>query len=192
MKCLFQKLVFYFRYKYLRVADSYFKKFWFWLQGMEIGCRTSLRKLYVTWPHQVSIGRSCTLEQNIFFKYDGIWAAGQRIVIGNHCFVGACVEFNIRQGISVGDHCLIASGCKFIDHDHGYTTRDIPMSIQTGGAEMAITLEEDVWLGVNVVVLKGVKIGRGAIVAAGSVVINSIPSYEIWGGIPARKISERP
>ena len=54
-----------------------------------------------------------------------------------------------------------------------------------------IILGDDVWLGVNVVVLKGVTIGRGAVVGAGAVVTKSIPSFEIWAGIPARRIGER-
>jgi len=166
------------------------KAYWS-LQGMEIGHGVNLPKLFITWPHQIKIGMNSTLEQGIYFKFDGVWSPGPKIHIGNNCFVGAHSEINIRRGISIGNDCLIASNCKFIDHDHGYARRDIPMNIQTDGAEMSIILEENVWLGVNVVVLKGVKIGRGSIVAAGSVVTNSIPSYEIWGGIPARKISER-
>ncbi|MGZ5020707.1 MAG: acyltransferase, partial [Chthoniobacterales bacterium] len=68
---------------------------------------------------------------------------------------------------------------------------DVPMSQQTGGAEADIVVESDVWLGTNVIVLKGVRIDRGAIIAAGAVVTKSIPEYEIWGGVPAQKIGER-
>ena len=66
------------------------------------------------------------------------------------------------------------------------------MAKQVDGGEDAIILEDDVWIGVNAVVLKGVTIGRGAIVAAGSVVTKSIGAYEIWAGVPARKIRVRP
>ena len=59
------------------------------------------------------------------------------------------------------------------------------------GIEKGIIINEDVWIGANAIILKGVEINKGAIIAAGSVVTNSIPSYEIWGGVPARKISER-
>jgi len=55
----------------------------------------------------------------------------------------------------------------------------------------AIYIEEDVWFGCNVVVLKGVYIGKGAVIAAGAVVNKSIPPYEIWGGVPAKKIGVR-
>ena len=66
------------------------------------------------------------------------------------------------------------------------------MAQQTTGGEKAITLEDDVWIGAEAVILKGVTIGRGAIVAAGSVVTKSVGAYEIWGGIPAKKIGMRP
>jgi acetyltransferase-like isoleucine patch superfamily enzyme len=54
-----------------------------------------------------------------------------------------------------------------------------------------IVLEADVWLGTHVVVLPGVTIGRGAIVAAGSVVNRDVPAHEIWGGAPARFLKRR-
>jgi acetyltransferase-like isoleucine patch superfamily enzyme len=165
---------------------------WWRLLGLRVGTGTLLPKVYITWPHQVSLGAHCTVEQDAYFKYDGIWAPGPRLVIGDHVFVGAGCEFNFKLGITIGSHCLIASGCYFIDHDHQSTRRDVPMGTQTGGPEAPITLESDVWIGANVVLLKGVTIGRGAIVAAGAVVRHSIPPYEIWGGVPAKKIGERP
>ena len=165
---------------------------WWRALGMEIGTGTRLPQVRVTWPHQVSLGDNCTLESDIYFKFDGIWAPGPSIVIRERVFIGLGCEFNIRKKIEVGANCLIASGCKFIDHDHGTARRDAPMNQQADGAEAEIIVEEDVWLGVNVIVLKGVQIGRGAIVAAGAVVTKDIGAYEIWGGVPARKIGERP
>ena len=164
---------------------------WWRTLGMQIGRGTLLPKVHVTWPHQISLGAACTLEHDIYFKFDGIWAPGPSIVIRDRVFIGFGCEFNVRRRLEIGPDCLIASACKFIDHDHGTSRGDVPMREQTAGAEAEIVLEEDVWLGVNVVVLKGVLIGRGAIVAAGAVVTSSVPAYEIWGGIPARKIAER-
>jgi len=46
----------------------------------------------------------------------------------------------------------------------------------------------NVWIGANTVILRGVSIGDGAVIAAGAVVNHDVPSYEIWGGVPARKI----
>ena len=59
------------------------------------------------------------------------------------------------------------------------------------GIEKAISIGNDVWLGCNVIVLKGVEIGDGAIIGAGAVVTKSILPNEIWAGVPAKKIGER-
>ena len=135
---------------------------WWRSRGMKIGAGTVLPKVHLTWPHQVSLGEDCLLEHDIYFKYDGIWAPGPSIVIRDRVFLGFGCEFNARRRIEIGADCVIASGCKFIDHDHGSARRDIPMREQPHGAEAEIILAEDVWLGVNVSVLKGVRIGRGA------------------------------
>jgi acetyltransferase-like isoleucine patch superfamily enzyme len=160
--------------------------------GLTAGPRTMLPRIYVTWPHQVSFGARCLLEHDSYFKFDGVWQPGPSLVFGDDVFIGAGCEFNIRQGITVGSHCLIASGSRFFDHDHGFSTRAIPIAQQTDGVEARIALEDDVWIGANVVVLKGVTIRRGAIVAAGSVVTKSIGAFEIWGGVPAKKLRDRP
>jgi len=144
--------------------------------------------VHYTWPHQISIGSNCRLEHNIYFHFDGVWSESPSISIGDNVFVGCSCEFNITKNIKVGSDSLIASGCKFIDHDHGFA---LGKQIGPGGEEASITLEKNVWLGCNVVVLKGVTIESGAIVAAGAVVTKSIPSNEIWGGVPAKKIGER-
>jgi acetyltransferase-like isoleucine patch superfamily enzyme len=162
---------------------------WFSFLGMKIGNGTFIPKIFITWPHQLSIGKNCKLEININFKYDGPWLPGPRIVIGDTVFIGTNCEFNINEGIIIGNDCLIASGCKFIDHDHG-TAIGEPM-YQQFGSRAKILIGKDVWLGCNVIVLKGVNIGDGAIIAAGAVVTKSIPAYEIWGGVPAKKIGQR-
>ncbi len=161
------------------------------MMGMQIGRGTLLPAVHVTWPHQVSLGENCTLEHDIYFKFDGIWAPGPSIVIRGRVFIGFGCEFNVRRRVEIGADCLIASGCKFVDHDHGSRRRDIPMNQQSDGEEGEIVIAADVWIGANAVVLKGVRIGRGSIVAAGAVVTKEIGEYEIWGGVPARKIRER-
>src|SRR5687768_12131727 len=111
-----QKLLF--RLRFQAGALSWVRKTWWRLQGASIGAGTSMPPLLVTWPHQLSIGRRCILEPGVYFKFDGFWQPGPSIVIGDSTFIGRACEFNIRQSIRVGDRCLIASGCKFIDHDH--------------------------------------------------------------------------
>lgn len=165
------------------------RRAWWRLRGLTIGQGTSLSSLKVTWPHQVQIGDDCTLEPDIYFKYDGSWHPGPSIRIGNNTFIGRGCEFNISADLEIGPNGLIASGCTFVDHNHGFAL-DRPMC-QQPSSMAPIVLEEDVWLGVNVTVLPGVRIGQGTIVGANAVVTTSIPPFEIWGGIPARKIRSR-
>lgn len=156
---------------------------------MGVGPATTLGKIYAVWPHRVKIGSHCTVESNVRFKVDGIWHPSIAISIGDHVFIGHSTEFNATVSVTIGDNCLIASGCRFIDHDHGMDLR-IVMANQPS-LNASIQLEQNVWLGVNVIVLRGVSIGTGAVVGAGAVVTNSIPKNEIWAGVPARKIGCR-
>lgn len=184
-----QQAFFLIRLKYLPGLCSAWRKFWYGIQGMKVGKGTSLPFFHTTWPHQLRIGANCQLEPNIIYKYDGIWSKGPSILIGDNVFIGSGCEFNINTGITIHRDANIASGCKFIDHDHG-----IVAGIRIGAqpsVRASITIGEDVWLGVNVVVLKGVTIGTGAVVAAGAVVNKSIPENQIWGGVPAKFIKNR-
>lgn len=158
---------------------------WWRAQGMRIGAHTVLPRIAVTWPHQVAIGADCVLEPDILFKWDGIWAPGPRIRIGERVFLGRGCEFNAQVGITIGDDSSIASGCKFVDHDHGIVGDTIDAEPGRSGE---ITLGRHVWLGANVIVLRGVTIGDGAVIAAGAVVTKSIPPREIWAGVPARLV----
>jgi acetyltransferase-like isoleucine patch superfamily enzyme len=169
--------------------SSNIRYIWFSCLGMKIGKGTKLPKLHVTWPHQISIGINCKLERSIYFKYDNPWLPGPSIIIGNTVFIGSGCEFNITEGITIGNDSLIASGCRFIDHDHGISIEK--RMYHQVGPKGPIFIGNDVWLGCNVVVLKGIEIGNGAVVAAGAVVTKSIPAYEIWGGVPAKKIGAR-
>ena len=183
------KVFFRFRHSILKHFASFCRIQIYRVQGLRIGKKSYLSKVQITWPHKISIGSNCTIESGIYFKYDGIGEPGIAIQIEDNAFLGAGCEFNIRKSIRVGSDCLIASGCKFIDHDHGIALNQV-MRVQIG-PESSISIGDNVWLGANVVVLKGVTIGNGAIVAAGAVVTKSILSNEIWAGVPAKKIGER-
>ncbi|EHQ28454.1 acyltransferase [Mucilaginibacter paludis] len=189
MSKLIQKAGFVVVVRYYPLLKSFFRKLRLKTLGMHIGKGTIIPKIYTTWPHQISLGNNCKLEHNIYFKFDGIWRQGRSINIGDNVFIGNNCEFNIRADITIGSNSLIASGCRFIDHDHGIELH-VLMNKQEG-IEKAIHIGEDVWIGCNVVILKGVTIGHGAVVAAGAVVTKSIPPLEIWGGVPAKKISQR-
>jgi acetyltransferase-like isoleucine patch superfamily enzyme len=160
------------------------------LWGADLGKGTLLgHRVYFSWPHKVKTGPVCLIEDAVRFKHDGPWSAGQSIFLGERVFVGAETEFNIARSITIGDKCLIGAGSRFVDHDHGIEGgRDI---LGQPGKVAEIVIGRDVWIGANVVVLKGVHIGAGAVIAAGAVVTKAVPAGEIWGGVPARKLGQR-
>ena len=179
----------FFRLKHLAKAliCSPFNKLCLKCQGMSIG-KGILPRINVNWPHQVSLGDDHVIEKDVYFKFDGTWQPGPSIKIGNRVFIGKGTEFNIRTGIHIGDDCLIASGCKFVDHDHGMKSGS-PMNTQIG-KEAEIVVGNNVWFGYSCVVLKGCEIGTGSVIGAGSLVNRDIPSGEIWAGTPAKKIGK--
>jgi acetyltransferase-like isoleucine patch superfamily enzyme len=184
-----QKAGFVIRFRLISKLSATFRRLWFSILGMRIGKGTLIPPIFVSWPHQVTIGANCSLEHEINFKYDGIWKNENSIKIKDRVFIGSGTEFNIQHGITIGNDCLIASGCRFIDHDHGIVKGELMRLQPCPGKE--IIIEDDVWIGANVIILKGVSIAKGAIIAAGAVLNKSVPAYEIWGGIPAKKIGER-
>lgn len=155
---------------------------------MAVGSGTYLPPIYVSWPHQVCIGRNCQLEHDLYFKFDDLWREGPSIVIEDACFIGAGCEFNITVGIRVGRGAAIASGCRFVDHDHGFSGGKID---EVPGRKGAIDIGKNVWIGANTVVLRGVAIGDSAVIGAGSVVTKPVPAFEVWAGVPAKKIGVR-
>lgn len=160
------------------------------MAGLKVGKGSELQFPRLTWPHQVHVGRGCLIENRTSIRYYGPWEPGPSIIIEDNVYIAPGVEINASTGIRIGEGTLIAAGCKLVDHDHGTSTTAGPIRLQQP-EEGEIQIGADVWLGFNVVVLKGVTIGKGAIVAAGAVVTESIPELEIWGGIPAQKIGNR-
>ena len=113
---------------------------------------------------------------------------GAAIVIGDRCRIhGSCIH--AYASITIGDNCLIAANCQIIDGSgHSLSFDDVDNRINTTGESRPIVIEDSVWLGANTIVLPGVRIGRGSVVAAGSVVTKDIPAMVLAGGIPARTI----
>jgi acetyltransferase-like isoleucine patch superfamily enzyme len=184
----FQKAVFCFHHYLLSGFYSRMRVFYFRLAGMRIGTETGLGRVKVVWPHQITVGSKCILEDDVELKYAGFWQPGFAIHIGDKCFIGRGTEFNITKRIIIGHRCAIASGCKFVDHDHGIIGERID---EQPGPEKEIIVGNDVWLGANVIVLKGITIGNSAVVGAGSVVTKSIPAREVWAGVPAKRLGTR-
>ncbi len=106
-----------------------------------------------------------------------------------YSYVG--VGCRLGPGVSLGKYVMLGPHVAILGNDHQFDKPGVPI-IFSGRPEFRRTfVEDDAWLGYNVTVIAGARIGRGAIVAAGAVVTKDVPPYEIHGGIPARKIMDR-
>jgi acetyltransferase-like isoleucine patch superfamily enzyme len=110
------------------------------------------------------------------------------ISIGNNCRIhGSCIHAYSR--ITIGNNCLIAANCQIMDGSGHDLSFDNPANrVNTVGESKPIRIADNVWIGVNCIIMPGVEIGEGSIIAAGSVVVKSIPSMCIAGGNPAKVI----
>lgn len=110
---------------------------------------------------------------------------GTRVFIGRHTYLGVFLP------ISIGDNTVVGAYSYIISANHRFDSRESPIRDQ-GFQGAPVHIGDDVWIGTHAVILPGVTIGKGAIIAAGGVVNRNVPEYEIWGGVPARFIKKRP
>ena len=141
---------------------------------------------FMRYPKNISISENAVIKEGAKIcpcNENAQISIGMNTTIGYHTFLFA------STGISIGDDCLVAPFVYLVDSDHGID-KNQKINLQANTSE-AIVIENDVWIGTGAKILKGVTIGQGAVIAAGSLVKNDVPPYEIHGGIPAKKISER-
>ena len=144
---------------------------------------------------RIQVGERSVIEGELF-----VFAKAGSISIGDYCFIGRESRIWSANSLKIGNRVLISHNVNIHDtnshplsavsrHDEFKGMVDQTQSMEkfdipTG----AVTIEDDVWIGFNAIVLKGVTIGRGAVVAAGSLVTKDVPPYTLVGGNPARII----
>lgn len=109
--------------------------------------------------------------------------------IGNNSGIGENCRFYGK--VVIGDNVMIGPECMVITTNHEYRKLDILMREQGPMEERPVIIGNDVWIGARVILLPGVFIGDGAVVAAGAVVSKSVPSFAVVGGNPARILKYR-
>lgn len=129
-------------------------------------------------------GTDVIIDYNVWFNNTN------KISIGNGCFIGRDVYVNAYGDISIGNDCSIAAGCKLISGNRSFEKNGIPISVQEVSIGK-IVLQDDVWLGYDVIVLPGVTLKEGCVVAANSVVTKSFEAFSIIAGAPAKSVGRR-
>lgn len=115
---------------------------------------------------------------------------GAVIKIGDNTRIhGTCIH--AYQSIEIGENCLVAANCQIFDgNGHDLSFPDVANRINTKGSSKPIIIEDCVWIGANSIILPGVTIGKGSVIAANSVVNKSIPSMVVAAGNPAKIIKK--
>jgi galactoside O-acetyltransferase len=141
----------------------------------------------ITGYENITFGDSVSLlTGSVLQAHFGNLVIGSRVSINSNAFISPANGGTIL----IGDDVLIAQNVVLRAADHNYIRLDIPMNLQ-GHEGGNITIENDVWIGANAVVTKNVRIGHGAIVAAGAVVTRDVPPFSVVAGVPARIIRNR-
>jgi acetyltransferase-like isoleucine patch superfamily enzyme len=127
----------------------------------------------------ISIGKKTVINMNQYIMIPG------KIAIGNNSHINRGCLLDGRGGLIIGNSVSISHYVSIVTGSHDVNDPCF------GGIFLPIAIENYVWIGVNATILQGVRIGEGAVVAAGSVVTKDVEPYTIVGGIPAHKIGVR-
>ncbi|MHC5002130.1 MAG: acyltransferase [Planctomycetota bacterium] len=111
------------------------------------------------------------------------------LVAHEYSFVN--VGCRVGSNVELGPYAMLGPEVSIVGADHVFDRPGVPI-IFSGRPELPRTvIEADAWIGYRAIIMAGVRVGRGAVVAAGAVVTRDVPPYEVHGGVPARKIGER-
>ena len=124
-------------------------------------------------------------------RHSSLYAARGQITLGNNVFLGDFSSINANDAeIIIGSNVAIGPMTLIQGANHNFDRMDIPI-VQQGHLPSRVVIEDDVWIAAHCVVLPGVRIHSGAVVAAGAVVNKDVPANAVVGGVPARVLRHR-
>ncbi len=137
-------------------------------------------------PHGVEIGRNTMIMHGaILHVYNFRDLPNSRIRIGESCLIGEYTVIRGQGGVTIGNRVYTSPMVQILAVNHVFEDPTRPFTEQGITAE-GIVIEDDVWLGASAVIMDGVRIGRGSVVAAGAVVTKDVPPHTVVAGVPAR------
>lgn len=116
--------------------------------------------------------------------------AGVGLKVGNNSSIGPYAYIGCSGYIEIGDNVMMSPRVSIYSENHNFSESTLPM-IEQGVTRSFVKIEDDCWLAANSVILAGVTVGKGSVVAAGSIVTKDVPPYSIVAGNPARIIKSR-
>lgn len=142
----------------------------------------------------ISVGEGCYIGHDVFLCVKdtfGDQKFNPEITIGDNFILGDYSHIAATNRITIGDNVLTGKNILIVDNAHGVSDRrmlDIAPAQRPVSSKGPVVIEDNVWIGGNACIMPGVRIGKGSIVGAGSVVTKDVPPYSVVAGNPARII----
>jgi acetyltransferase-like isoleucine patch superfamily enzyme len=141
-------------------------------------------------PSGVTIGRNTIVMHGaILHVYNFRNLPKAKILIGENCLIGEYTVIRGQGGVTIGDRVYTSPMTQIVAVNHVFQDPHLPF-IEQGITAEGIVIEDDVWLGASAIITDGVRIGKGAIVAAGAVVTDDVPPHTVVAGVPAKVIKQ--
>ncbi len=137
----------------------------------------------------IEIESPCALDRGVILLATGEPLPHPKIHIGANTYINRRTFLDAILSLTIGKNCGIGPNCYITDHDHGHDPTLAPL--EQPMIAKSTQIGDCVWLGANVIILKGVTIGDRTIVGAGSVVTHDLPPNAIAVGVPAKVIKHR-
>lgn len=134
----------------------------------------------------VTLGRQASIRPASYYGSD----MGEGLVVGDGTAIGAFCWFGASGKVEIGRDVLFGPRVVIVPENHVHAAVERTIKEQ-GVVRGGVVVEDDCWIGTNVTLLSGVRVGRGSIVAAGAVVTRDVPPWSIVGGVPARVLKSR-
>lgn len=166
-------------FKFIYKLFKFTKKVWYKFIVMPI-----LKKQFAKCGRNVNIG------MNSDITYCNTYIGDNSSIGGGALFLSTRAKIIIESNVMIGPHVTIISGNHRTDII-GRNMIDIKDNEKKIDDDKDIIIKNDVWIGAKSIILKGVTIGEGSIIAAGSIVTKNVDSYSIYAGVPAKKIKNR-
>jgi acetyltransferase-like isoleucine patch superfamily enzyme len=141
-------------------------------------------------PDGIQIGANTMIMHHAelhVYNFRGLPHAGIRI--GRDSLVGEFCVIRGPGGVTIGDRVYLSPSVHIYSSDHVFGDPGVPF-VEQGVTAKGVTIEDDCWIGAMAIILDGVKIGKGSVVAAGSVVTKDVPAHCLVAGAPARVLRD--
>ena len=151
--------------------------------GAEINCLSN---------DGICIGNRVTIGKYAIIRPSNIYGGpiGEGLEIGDNSNIGPYNYIGCSGKIIIGNNVMLAPRVSIYAENHVFDNPDLLIKDQ-GVLKQTVVIEDDCWIAANSVILAGVTIGKGSVVAAGSVVNCDMPAYSVFGGVPAKLIKSR-